>query len=234
MIQFAKPRRTLVGTDQFRRHEISAKELFNNALTPDGELLFVAVAFMARLLGDGLTFVISLTADSRRSGTPNRFDPSYYRTHDPLAYIPSDAQSAKSQPSYSSGLPTFSHPGSFTNGLQRERANGAPKRAPYGGGGGSTVGGGGYASSIISQDIGAGTTDSGSVLGGPGSVVGGPAHLSYSQADRLRRRLSQSSFAGASDLGSALSGVDYKSQDSAVDEDLRSQYGQSNSGFTEF
>lgn len=158
--------------------------------------------------------VEATTVDTRRSGTPNRFDPSFYRTHDPLAYIPTDAQSMKSQATYSSGLPTFTHPTSYTNG---HRANGVPKRAPLGGG---------YASSIISQDIGAGTTDAGSVVGGGTAST----HLSYSQADRLRRRLSQSSFAGASDLGSALSGVDYKSQEGGVDEDLRSQYGQSNSG----
>jgi regulator of nonsense transcripts 1 len=184
-------------------------------------------------------------AGSRRSGTPNRFDPSFYRTHDPLAYIPSDNQSMKSQATYSSALPTFPHlvAGSYGNGQNGgPRTNGAgSKRPPY-----STT----YASSVISQDLGAATTDSGSVVGAPaaniivpsGGPSSGPHHLSYSQADRLRRRSSQSSIADVSDLGSSASALDYNSyyknsahMDEGTDlDDLRSQYGQSQSGFTEF
>lgn len=164
---------------------------------------------------------------ARRSGTPSRFDPSFYRTHDPLGYIPSDAQSVKSQATYASGLPAFTAAsGPFSQGLQR--ANGA-KRSQYGGS---------YASSVISQDVGSSSiVDTASVVG---SIMGAPsersaASIAYSQSDRLRRRLSFSSLGGASDLGSSLSALDYKSQDDAADlDDMRSQYSHSQSGFTEF
>jgi len=176
-----------------------------------------------------LISVVLLVA--RRSGTPSRFDPSFYRTHDPLGYIPSDAQSVKSQATYASGVPAFTaNAGPFSQGLQR--TNGA-KRAQYGGAG--------YASSVISQDPGAGSTmETGSVVGSSvaPSERGGPDaanNIAYSQSDRLRRRLSFSSLGGASDLGSSLSALDYKSQDDAADlDDMRSQYSHSQSGFTEF
>jgi regulator of nonsense transcripts 1 len=167
---------------------------------------------------------------SRRSGTPSRFDPSFYRTHDPLGYIPSDAQSVKSQATYASGVPPFTAAsGPFSQGLQR--TNGA-KRNPYSGAG--------YASSVISQDPGTGTIETSSVVGSsvPPSERGGPDtvnSIAYSQSDRLRHRLSFSSLGGGSDLGSSLSALDYKSQDDAADlDDMRSQYSHSQSGFTEF
>ena len=192
MIQFSKPRRALnKSLDQFRRHEVNAKDL--------------------------------LGGSSGRSGTPSRFDASFYRTHDPLGYIPSDVQSLRSQATYSSGLPMFAATGGpFGQGMQRS-SNGQ-KRSVYSG----------YASSIISQDVGP------SSLGDTGSVVDGIApserasSVAYSQSDRLRRRGSLSSMAGASDLGS-LSQFDYKSQEDSADlDDMKSQYTGTQSGVTVF
>jgi regulator of nonsense transcripts 1 len=144
------------------------------------------------------------------SGTPSRFDASFYRTHDPLNYIPSDVQSLRSQATYSSGLPVFNTSGPFN-------AGGVGKRSAYGS----------YAPSIVSQG---GAGDSGSVIGGVSERVG------YAQSDRLRRRGSFGSVAGASEVGSLLSsGFDYKSQDEAADmDDMKSQYAATQSGVTAF
>lgn len=163
-----------------------------------------------------------LCSAGRRSGTPSRFDTSFYRTHDALGYIPSDMQSLRSQATYSSGLPMFAASGPFGAGMQR--VNGA-KRSTYGS----------YASSIISQDAGPGGADtasiSGSALGMSDRVNNG---LAFSQSDRLRRRASFSSMAGTSDLGS-LSQYDYKSQDESTDlDDMKSQYTGTQSGITTF
>ncbi|THH01664.1 hypothetical protein EW026_g1092 [Hermanssonia centrifuga] len=177
--------------DQFRRHETSARDYLG------------ASAMMG---GDG-----------RRSGTPSRFDASFYRSHDALGYIPSDVQSLRSQATYSSGLPMFAANGPFGTGMQR--SNGGAKRSNYG-----------YASSIISQDVGIGSTDSASVIG---STIGASS-MAYSQSDRLHRRSSFSSMAGTSDLGS-LSQYDYKSQDDTSDmDDMKSQYTGTQSGITVF
>jgi len=192
MIQFSKPKRSLSkAMEQFRRHETSARDYMSSA-------------------GD----------DSRRSGTPSRFDQSFYRTHDPLGYIPPDAQSLRSQPTYSSGLPIFAANGPFGVGLQRGPA---PKR-----------GYGGYASSIISQEGPVGT-DSSSVVGSSvGTSDRRPTSMAYSQSDRLRRRSSFSSIAGTSDMGS-LSQYDYKGQDDISDlDDVQSQYTGTQAGVTVF
>lgn len=158
-----------------------------------------------------------------RSGTPSRFDASFYRTHDPLGYIPSDVQSLRSQATYSSGLPIFAASGPFGPGAPR--GPGGAKRSTYS-----------YASSIISQDAGpnGSIADNSSVVG---SAVGPSERsmgMTYSQSDRLRRRTSFSSVAGASDMGS-LSQYDYKSQDEAADmDDMKSQYAGTQSGVTVF
>lgn len=159
---------------------------------------------------------------SGRSGTPSRFDASFYRTHDPLGYIPSDVQSLRSQATYSSGLPMFAATsGPFGQSMQRS-GNGQ-KRSTYGG----------YASSIISQDVGPSIADSGSVVGGAAPSERASS-IAYSQSDRLRRRGSLSSMAGVSDTGS-LSQFDYKSQDDAADlDDMKSQYTGTQSGVTVF
>ncbi|KIO18694.1 hypothetical protein M407DRAFT_246419 [Tulasnella calospora MUT 4182] len=190
MIQFSKPRRALnKNIDQYRRHEVSARE----ALAP-------------------------APATGGRSGTPSRFDSSFFRTHDPTNYIPTDLQS---QATYSSGIPAFA-------------ASGAPyAQVPRGTAGTKRGGFGGYASSVISQDVGSGTiNDTSSVIGS--SIASSRDNISYTQSDRLRRRLSQGSLAASSELGS-FAASDYKSQDEALDlDDVRSQYSQSQSGVTEF
>jgi regulator of nonsense transcripts 1 len=168
-----------------------------------------------------LTTVLMNHLIARRSGTPSRFDASFYRTHDALGYIPSDVQSLRSQATYSSGLPMFAASGPFGSGMQRGPT---AKRSTYGS----------YASSIISQEE-PGGTDSSSVVG---SAVDPSDHragsMTYSQSDRLRRRSSFSSVAGASDM-SGLSQYDYKGQDDAQDlDDMKSQYAGTQSGVTVF
>ena len=157
----------------------------------------------------------------RRSGTPSRFDASFYRTHDALGYIPSDVQSLRSQATYSSGLPMFAASGAFGSGMPRP--NGA-KRSTYGS----------YASSIISQDGGPSGTDNASIIGSALGASDRASSMAYSQSDRLQRRSSFSSMAGTSDLGS-LSQYDYKSQDDSADADeLKSQYMGTQAGVTVF
>lgn len=78
-----------------------------------------------------------------QSSATSRFDPAYYRTHNPLSFIPPDAQSVVSQALTSSAFPLFGG-GGVGGGV---------------GGGGVGVGGvggknktyTGYASSVISQ-----------------------------------------------------------------------------------
>jgi regulator of nonsense transcripts 1 len=86
------------------------------------------------------------------SGTPSCFDASFYRTHDPLNYIPSGVQSLRLQATYSSSLPSFNSNGPFN-------AGGVSKRSGYGP----------YAPSIMSQG---GAGDRGSVIGDPSERVG--------------------------------------------------------------
>lgn len=150
-------------------------------------------------------------------------------------------QSLRSQATYSSALPAFASSNSSSH--------------PFGGAGvprGGKRGGASYASSIISQDIGA-DRDLGST---GGSVLG--SSIAYSQSDRLHRNGRRGSFgsvAGASDLGSVGglssiigggvgnssygggSGYDYKSQDDANElemDDVKSQYAGTQSGVTVF
>lgn len=207
MIQFSKPRRTLVKSmDQFRRHETNARDFLSGA--PNTGLMSDGMLRIRHLLSHANIIIIG-----RRSGTPSRFDASFYRTHDALGYIPSDVQSLRSQATYSSGMPMFSAPGGpFGQGIPR----GAGKRSTYES----------YASSIISQDAAPSVAD-----GGSSNV-----NLTFSQSDRLRRRSSfgSASVAGASDLGS-LSQYDYKSQDDIADlDDMKSQYAGTQSGVTVF
>jgi regulator of nonsense transcripts 1 len=215
MIQFSKPRRTLVKSmDQFRRHETNARDFLGGSATGSMDRTFPFTSSLSKQSVDLFHF----TALSRRSGTPSRFDASFYRTHDALGYIPSDVQSLRSQATYASGLPMFGAPGPFGPGGIPRGANGA-KRSNYS-----------YASSIVSQDAGIAGTDTGSVVGGSA------ASIAYSQSDRLRRRSSfgSASVAGTSELGS-LSQYDYKSQDEAADlDDMKSQYAGTQSGVTMF
>jgi regulator of nonsense transcripts 1 len=198
--------------DQFRRHETSARDLLSSGgFMSDGILyLFMCGISLTQLTG-------------RRSGTPSRFDASFYRTHDALGYIPSDVQSLRSQATYSSGLPMFAATGPF--GAAMPRGGNGGKRSAYGS----------YASSIISQDAGpsGSVTDNSSVIGASERAS---SSMAYSQSDRLRRRasFSNSSVAGTSDLGS-ISQYDYKSQDDAADmDDMKSQYAGTQAGVTVF
>jgi regulator of nonsense transcripts 1 len=114
--------------------------------------------------------------------------------------------------------------GPFGPGIPRG-VNGA-KRSTYGS----------YASSIISQDAGppGSVTDTSSVVGSAVGTSDRVNGIAYSQSDRLRRRTSFSSVAGASDVGS-MSQYDYKSQDEAADmDDMKSQYAGTQSGVTVF
>ncbi|KAJ2923996.1 hypothetical protein H1R20_g3978, partial [Candolleomyces eurysporus] len=190
MIQFSKPRRSMMKSMEYRRHETSAREYLSTSGMP-------------------------VDHNGRRSGTPSRFDASFYRAHDSLGYIPSDAQSLRSQATYSSNLPMFNAPGPYGPGMSR--GNGG-KRSTYS-----------YASSIVSQDAGPSVTDN-------SSVVGSSHNLTFSQSDRLRRRSSfgSASVTGTSDVGS-ISQYDYKSQDDANDmDDMKSQYAGTQSGVTVF
>lgn len=105
-----------------------------------------------------------------------------------------------------------------------QRSTNGAKRSTYGS----------YASSIISQGVGPSSiADTGSVIGGPAPSERASS-VAFSQSDRLRRRTSFSSVAGASDMGS-LSQFDYKSQDDAADlDDMKSQYTGTQSGLTVF
>lgn len=224
MIQFSKPRRSLAKSmDQFRRHETNARDYLgaasNGAL--DRKCLIGHLVTSSSMISTTVSFFfLSIIAMGHRSGTPSRFDASFYRTHDALGYIPSDVQSLRSQATYSSGLPMFGAPGPFGPGMPR--VPGAGKRSTYS-----------YASSIVSQDVGPSVTDNSSVVGGD---RGSSVNIAYSQSDRLRRRSSfgSASVTGQSDLGS-ISQYDYKSQDDANDmDDMKSQYTGTQSGVTVF
>ncbi|KAG7092951.1 hypothetical protein E1B28_009253 [Marasmius oreades] len=177
---------------------------------------------------------------TRSSGTPSRFDASFYRTHDAVGYIPSDVQSLRSQATYSSGLPMFTANGPFSAQVPRGPGGvGGGKRQ----GGGSSAYGGSYASSIISQDPG----PTQSVVGGERDMERASL-ISYNQSDRVTGRgvggvgvgggrmggrgrrpsFGSSSVAGTSDVGSLSLGgsqYDYKSQGEDVDlDDVKSQY----------
>ncbi|KAG2031601.1 hypothetical protein BDR03DRAFT_972142 [Suillus americanus] len=106
----------------------------------------------------------------------------------------------------------FAAAGGFGSGIPRG-SGGVGKRSAYGS----------YASSIISQDAGPPSTAS----------IGGST-MAFSQSDRLQRRGSFSSAAGASDVAS-MSGYDYKSQDGTTDlDDVKSQYAGTQSGMSVF
>lgn len=109
MIQFSKPRRTLNSAmEQFKRFETPSHDMMANGSQPEQAV----------------------------PAAQRQFDANFYRSHDPLGYVPSDARSVVSQ-AYSS-VPLF--------------ANGAgPFLPPHLGGGGKKGTYSSYASSIISQ-----------------------------------------------------------------------------------
>ncbi|GAA6006360.1 uncharacterized protein JCM10292_002661 [Rhodotorula paludigena] len=153
MIQFSKPRRPYDRNSNMNRFQHDARDMLGGA---GG-------------VGAG------------SNGLPSRFDSSFYRGHDAISSIPSDAQSVRSQATYSSGLPTFSQAGSaYQSGLKRAGGLGV------GGGAAST-----YASSTFSQDL-LSSADGASVRGddaGGGLLGSGmssaASSVGFSQADRL-------------------------------------------------
>ncbi|SCV69006.1 BQ2448_2026 [Microbotryum intermedium] len=151
-----------------------------------------------------------LNGDSRNGlGVPSRFD-SFFRTHDALSSIPSDAQSVRSQATYSSGMPTFSQAGSAYPGSIKRGASS-------------------YASSTLSQDLHSHASDTASLRDDVSSINGGTAgSLAFSQADRLRRdeELDASSrYKSMGERGWSSHGDD---------DDASSQYTMSAAGTTEY
>ncbi|WVQ70770.1 hypothetical protein IAR50_000292 [Cryptococcus sp. DSM 104548] len=80
MVQFSRPKKSLAAAmDPFKRRETSAVEYLNKAV------------------GQG----------QGQSAAAGRFDPAYYRTHNPISFVPPDAQSVISQAMTNSGFPMF-------------------------------------------------------------------------------------------------------------------------------
>ncbi|GAA5916537.1 hypothetical protein JCM8208_005043 [Rhodotorula glutinis] len=182
MIQFSKPRRPYDRNANTNRFQHDARDMLSGTGTPVG--------------GGGAGI----------SGPASRFDSSFYRSHDAMSAIPSDAQSVRSQATYSSGLPTFSQAG-YPLSMKR-------------GGAGVGAGAGTYASSTFSQDL-LSSADGASVRGGDdaGGLLGSgmssaASSVGFSQADRLS-------------LADAAS--EYKSQAGWTnDDDARTTYTASN------
>ncbi|SGZ22232.1 BQ5605_C022g09458 [Microbotryum silenes-dioicae] len=151
-----------------------------------------------------------LDGDRNGLGVPSRFDSSFFRTHDALSSIPSDAQSVRSQATYSSGMPTFSQAGSAYPGSIKRGASS-------------------YASSTLSQDLHSHASDTASVRDDVSSINGGTAgSLAFSQADRLRRDEEFEASSAYKSLGERA----WSSH--GDDDDASSQYTVSAAGTTEY
>ncbi|KAL0252583.1 hypothetical protein I308_101975 [Cryptococcus tetragattii IND107] len=108
MVQFSRPKKSLAAAmDPFKRRETSAAE------------------FLSKNVGHGHG------QGHGQSSVTSRFDPAYYRTHNPLSFIPPDAQSVVSQALTSSAFPLFGAEGGGVGGKNKTYT--------------------GYASSVISQ-----------------------------------------------------------------------------------
>ncbi|BGP29962.1 ATP-dependent RNA helicase [Rhodotorula toruloides] len=151
MIQFSKPRRPYDRNASMNRFQHDARDMLNGA--PNG-------------MGDGRS----------SNGLPSRFDSSYYRTHDAISSVPSDAQSVRSQATYSSGLPNFGQTGSaYLSSMKR-------------GGGPSSTFSQDFLSSADSASVRG--DDASSIVNGLGGVPGSgmsiaASSVGFSQADRL-------------------------------------------------
>ncbi|PWN35913.1 uncharacterized protein FA14DRAFT_164568 [Meira miltonrushii] len=160
MIQFSKPRRPLQRPgDLMARHRHDAQGVVGGAdasRNPAGPLR---------------------TGASEHVNPPLNH-PAFYRSHDPIGYIPSDAQSVTSlgtqAPYPSNRLPPFS---SAASSISAASSRMMPNGLGHGGYG---YGGGNYAGSIASQDL-----DNESNAGGPTSSIA--PSITYSQSDRLKR-----------------------------------------------
>lgn len=153
MIQFSKPRRPYDRNANTNRFEHNARDLLGSS----SECECGQIASRTKLM--------HWSVSTARNGAPLRYDPDFFRTHDAIGSIASDAQSVRSQATYSSGLPTFSQSG-YPNGVKRGASS--------------------YASSTLSQDL-LSATDNQSIRDDASSVAGGASSIAYSQADRLRR-----------------------------------------------
>ncbi|OXG12313.1 ATP-dependent helicase [Cryptococcus neoformans Tu401-1] len=161
MVQFSRPKKSLAAAmDPFKRRETSAVE------------------FLSKNIGHG---------QGGQSAAASRFDPAYYRTHNPLSFIPPDAQSVVSQAMTSSAFPLFGSVGGVS-----------------GGGGGGGVGGHGgknktytgYASSVVSQQP---------MDGGTASAVL-PPRAGQSQFDRFANVVGAGGGVGGVGVGSVGKG----------------------------
>jgi regulator of nonsense transcripts 1 len=180
MIQFSKPRRPYDRNASMNRFQHDARDMLNGA--PNG-------------MGDGRS----------TNGLPSRFDSSYYRTHDAISSVPSDAQSVRSQATYSSGLPNFGQAGSaYLSSMKR----------------------GGGPSSTFSQDF-LSAADSASVRGDDASsIVNG---LGGVPGSGMSSAASSVGFSQADRLSLADSASEYKSQAGWTnDDDARTTYTLSN------
>jgi regulator of nonsense transcripts 1 len=193
MIQFSRPKKSLqAALDPFRRHESPAHDYLDKGRVPP----------------------------PTAGAAAGRFDPAYYRTHDPISYVPADAQSVVSQ-----AISSF------------------PLHTPFPAGKGRTYTG--YASSVISQQQGdtASIADSASVIGGNGhGHLPVSSRIAYSQYDRVgpngavgegrpgaRRRLSVGSIAPSDAPTASMYAFGYK----AGDDDAQS-IAPSQAGVTDF
>lgn len=137
MVQFSRPKKSLAAAmDPFKRRETSAAEFLSKSE------FFFCFPTGRHTKNESLADVGHGHGQGQSSAT-SRFDPAYYRTHNPLSFIPPDAQSVVSQALTSSAFPLFGGGGGVGGGIG-------------GGAGGGGVGGKnktytGYASSVISQ-----------------------------------------------------------------------------------
>lgn len=137
---------------------------------------------------------------------PSRFDPAYYRTHDPTSRIPPDAQSVVSQAV--SAIPLFPNGGGL-----------GTKGKTYTG----------YASSIVSQQPGDNSSTADGALAPPNRV----SSIAFSQYDRLPNGNGESKGRRRLSIGSEAPTASMYSGYKAGDDDTQS-IAPSQAGLTEF
>ncbi|OXB34452.1 hypothetical protein LQV05_002862 [Cryptococcus neoformans] len=165
MVQFSRPKKSLAAAmDPFKRRETSAVE------------------FLSKNIGHG---------QGGQSAAASRFDPAYYRTHNPLSFIPPDAQSVVSQAMTSSAFPLFGSVGGVSGGGGGGGAGGG-----VGGHGGKNKTYTGYASSVVSQQP---------MDGGTASAVL-PSRAGQSQFDRFANVVGAGGGVGGVGVGSVGKG----------------------------
>ncbi|OXG14196.1 ATP-dependent helicase [Cryptococcus neoformans Ze90-1] len=161
MVQFSRPKKSLAAAmDPFKRRETSAVE------------------FLSKNIGHG---------QGGQSAAASRFDPAYYRTHNPLSFIPPDAQSVVSQAMTSSAFPLFGSVGGVSGG------GGV---GGVGGHGGKNKTYTGYASSVVSQQP---------MDGGTASAIL-PPRAGQSQFDRFANVVGAGGGVGGVGVGSVGKG----------------------------